>query len=281
MQPESEMRQFVIWPLNIVNVGEGNLLFGGIDGWLSGKLGERFPAFSEWTTGFPPVVLLIFVVALIASWRRDDAVARRVRVIGTVAAVTWIATMQVHGQTLWHFVWHLLPGAKAVRVIARYQIFLAVPVMLTVLWWLSRLAQRQTLLAFMLAALLFAEEINLKPPVFLDRLDMQNFLASVPPPPADCHSFYAVHGRDEDVKHSVNDGIYSTNIDAMLLAELYHLPTLIGLSSILPPGWHWTFLPSDSPAFRRAVDATIAYYRLSQVCELDIRQRRWSLHPAA
>jgi len=281
MQPESEMRHFAIWPLDIVNVGAGNLLFGGVDGWLSGALGERFPAFSEWTSGFPPVILVVFAVALIASWRRDDAIALRARVIATVAAVTWVATMQAHGLTLWHVVWHVVPGARAVRVIARYQIFLAGPVVLTVLWWLSRLARRRTSLALALAALLIAEEINLTPPVFLDRVEARRFLASVPPPPAACQSFYAVHGRDEDAAHSVNEGIYSTNVDAMLLAELYRLPTLIGLSSILPRGWGWTFLPSDSPAFRRELDATIARYRLRQVCELDIRQRRWTPRPVA
>jgi len=64
------------------------------------------------------------------------------------------------------------------------------------------------------------------------------------------------------------------SIDGMLLAELWHLPTINGYSSFQPPGYSLYF--PDSQDYSERIRRHVAQYQVTGLCGLDMMTNRWS-----
>ncbi|MDA8052442.1 MAG: hypothetical protein M0002_20980 [Rhodospirillales bacterium] len=105
------------------------------------------------------------------------------------------------------------------RAVSHYFIFLDFPVIVIVVWALERIRRRLPALGVVaLSALLLVEQINLVPPIALDRRQEMRFLAALPPPPADCRAFYATTEQPPPYMGPAIDGLFSGNVAAMLVA---------------------------------------------------------------
>jgi hypothetical protein len=101
-------------------------------------------------------------------------------------------------------------------------------------------------------------------------------LAAVPAPPEGCRSFYVTRADERYYEGSeVNDGIYRHSADAMVLAELIHLPTINGYASFQPPDYY-LFFP-DSPEYPGRIRAYVEQHQLEGLCGLDMMTRTWSV----
>ena len=88
--------------------------------------------------------------------------------LSLASLATWALTLRFGDATGWWLVWSAVPGAKAARVVARYQLVLAIPVIALAVLALSVWARRLPAAATgALAALLLRSRLGGEAPAAL------------------------------------------------------------------------------------------------------------------
>ncbi|NOG71044.1 hypothetical protein [Roseicella sp. DB1501] len=276
MHPWADVVRNAPEPIDVINVGPDNLLWGWLVQALNEALRPGFPAWSERMTGLPPLLLLLYLASLAWLARGPALPPGRLalwRALGLASLVTWLLTVQVGGVTAWSLVYAAVPGAKVPRVVARYQIFITLAVVLLAVAFLS--SRRWPVLPRLaLVALLLLEQANSYAPLFLDRTLEAGRLAAVPPPPAGCRAFWVSAARQESRFGEAVTDPYNHNSEAMIVAAVRHIPTVNGISTFNPPHWP-AGIPSD-PAYPAAVAAYAKAWGITGLCALDLQRMRWS-----
>jgi len=274
MHPWAEVTQASL--LDVIHVGERNWAWGWLIALLNGWLRPGFPFWSERMTGFPLLLLAGFAGACLWLARGGPAEPLQrawLRALALATLATWALTLKFGEHTLWHLAYAYLPGAKATRVIARYQIFLGVPVIALAMTFLASRAWPRWAIAG-LAALLLFEQGNAYAPRFLDRPLELGRLRAVPPPPAGCQAFWVSAARTESRFGEAVANPYNHNSEAMLVAEVLGLPTINGISTFNPPRW-----PDGNAGdadYAAAVRAYAKAWGVTGLCALDLRSFTWS-----
>ena len=272
MHSYAVLRPYLPSLLDTIRVGPGNLLFGWSDRLLAPA--SAATASTERLVGWPPVQLACFAIAAVWGWRRP-AMRPAILAVGILYAVS-LRVGEVSG---WWLVHHGVPGAKAIRVVARTWIVLAGPVLCIVLLWLQRLGAVRPRLAAALAVLLVAEQLSTGPNVaLLDRADEMRRLSAMLPPPPGCSAFAVLSARTDDPEALALLQLVSPNANAMLLAEVAGLPTVNGLSTFNPPG-HDLGAPI-SPGYLARVGAYAHAQKVTGLCGIDLRTGRWYEDPS-
>jgi hypothetical protein len=285
--------QYTLSPLDILHVGEANLLWGWLVRGLNNAFRPGFPAWSEQMTGFPVLLMLLFLGALAWAWRGAPVAAATpagradrpalLRAIALATLATWALTLRVGDASPWWLVYQHVPGAKAARVVARYQIFLAVPItglaLAALAAWSARLRPGTArAVAAGAALLLVAEQMNAYAPRFLDRPLELARLRAVPPPPPECRAFFVTAARAESRFGEEVANAYNHNTEAMLIAEVLGLPTINGISTFNPPHW-----PAGFPPQAEYLEAVRRYATIQGVaeglCGLDLQRFTWDIAP--
>ncbi len=250
-----------------LRVGPGNLLFGWSDRFVAP---DDFTSSAERIVGWPPVHLACLLAAA-WSWRQSRTIRPALVAIGVIYALT----LSIRGVTGWWLVYHLIPGGKAIRVVARTWIMLATgPVLCVVLLWLRDLGNRRPVAAAILATLLVAEQLSSGPDVArLDHRDELRRLDAVLPPPARCRAFTVLSARSDDPESNKIQQTLSANANAMLIAEAADIPTINGISSFNPPDWNAA--DPSSPSYLDRMRAYAHSHEVDGLCGLDLRTRRW------
>lgn len=284
-----EMLGYLVTPMvDMVNVGPDNWLWGWMfrpllalvhavlpdDPALAGRVLR-----GEHEAGFP---LLLCVLLIVAAWRivvrreLGDGEAPVIwRAFTLAMIVAWALTLQFWVTSPWSLVFYLVPGAKGMRVVSRYQLWLALPFLLIVVAnWRTRMA---TLLrsgpgwAVAIIALLLAENLSAETAAQLSRRVQRIALDGIPAPPEECRIFYAVATRvgERVYINAELNALYPHNVDAMFLAERWRVPTVNGFSTFNPPDWAFGDpLAADYDA--RAM-AYARRHALTGLCRLDMR----------
>ncbi|HJV80883.1 hypothetical protein [Noviherbaspirillum sp.] len=262
---------------NILQVGTDNLLFGRFyNAILSAVSPDYSPRGEYYNTGFSLVLFALFVfgcVRCLTQARRQKAdIVLHSLVIATL--VTWSLALNIDGFSAWYLVYRYFPGAKALNVIAAYQILLALPVVVVAVKYLSTQHNGRPLL-LLLSALLIAGEIN-EPYLNLDRQAELARIALPNAPPESCRAFYVSgweeQGRDEFPE--VVKSTYAHNVTAMLVAQFARIPTINGIASFNPPDWNFGY-----PARKDYDERVRAYaerHHVAGLCKLDLNSKQWS-----
>ncbi len=266
MHEFAAVRPFLLTLRDTVRVGPGNLLFGWSDALLfSGRTGWS----AERIVGWPPVFLACFAAA---AWPRRRWPLARVAALAVCAV--YLLTLSVGGRSGWWAVYHLVPGAKAIRVVSRAWIMLSLPMLCLVLVWLHRLGGNRPALAAILAVLLVAEQLSSGPNVAaMDRVAELHRLQSVLPAPAECRAFAVLSARRDDPEVDKALQTNSANANAMLIAEVAGLPTVNGVSTFNPRDWDAA--DPSRPDYVSRIAAYARAHELQDVCGLDLRTGRW------
>ena len=139
-------------------------------------------------------------------------------IVATLA--TWLLSLNFFGHSAWFFVFHLFPGAKALNAVTAYQIFLALPVIIIAVKYLSQ--QHAGLpLMMLISGILIAGEIN-KPYLDLDRRKELARIALPHLPPSQCRAFYVSGWKEDDSLGGFPEwfyNYYAHNVSAMLIAQ--------------------------------------------------------------
>jgi len=187
--------------------------------------------------------------------------------------------LQFRGHTLWKMVYILVPGAKAIRAVARYAIVLAFPMAIAfafiVQYGINQIASRKSVfLRASLGTVLFIVVIFALFEQLNDSYGMNysiraenariNKLASKLP--QDCAVFYvaaAPSGNEEEF------GEQNSMHDAMLVSVKRHVPTLNGRSGKYPAGWSLRNIKASE--YEDNVERWIQQHEIGgKVCRLEI-----------
>ncbi|WP_322518175.1 hypothetical protein SR870_11950 [Rhodopseudomonas palustris] len=265
---------FAPHPIDLLNVSRHNLMWGSLVREMVGPVvsddGERGLAVT-------PILLLAFVGFSTGLLRRDPAAAASrprwealfVWASLGVFVLSWLLTVQVGGTSAFALLYKTIPGAVAIRTGGRIQLLVNLWVVcglaLALDRWIAAARPdarlKRVVPAGLLLALCAAEQLNRNRSV-LTRSGQRALLASMPPAPADCRSFFI--DRPTDLR--------LFQFDALAIAQATGLPTLNGSSGVFPPDWgFWNYDAGYLPAVQRWIDA----HRLTGVCSYDQTDRRW------
>ena len=244
---------YLVWPFDLTNIGRSNYVWGWVYGSLQNLAQHLASPGSTWpesklsnehVSGFP--LLLFTIIALTAkraiARRTRDQFSPALRAFALATVIGWACTIQLGWFSPWHLIYILIPGAHGLRVVLRYQLFLILPALLIVVLVqrdrIGHAIEHRPLSAAAVAVMLIAEQLGAVESAQLSRAG-QRELVELPPPPAGCTAFYAVKARAaEPIYHSLeSDALYPHNVDAMFLAERWHVPTINGFSTYNPPDW--------------------------------------------
>jgi hypothetical protein len=280
-RPFADTFSYMAGPLDTINVGPRNLLWGPLLEPLFAAIRQRV-AEGEHQVGWPPLILLVTSWAAIhglgglgrpkpgqpADLRRFLAI-----VLAFSAGLLWFVSLNIGGHSLWILVFRFVPGAAAIRVPERIALVLNVAVILVVCTALDRLRVGKSGLRatafWCLSALLIVEQLNLVQTHRIDRRAEREIFAKVQKPPLGCRAFFLSNAA------SPARPFFSNQIDAMLVARDTGLPTLNGYSGWTPSGWSLNFLDASYSLHVRewAVEHNIAH----DLCSLDLRDGSWNM----
>lgn len=280
MHPFAAAFGYLPRPTDVLNVGGDNLLFGGLMTRLHAAWPKKFVAYGERLGGLSPPLLLAFLAACAWCWLAAPFRGRGlVRALCLASVVAWLLALDYGHLQPWRWIYAAVPGAKAVRVVARIQLFLAVPVIAAVGVAFAHAARRLPAWGTALAAavLLLGQPATTGPLFDTTRLRLQD-AASVPQAPAGCTAFFTREPQDRPERQPHEyDGLYSHNVDAMLIAGLIGLPTINGFSTFNPPGWN--FAHPGQPSYTGRVWTYAQERGLTGLCALNLRSMTWDAEP--
>lgn len=282
----NEYLVFAPTPIDIVNVGSENLVWSGLIHWLHLIRDDRLD-FTEVSIALTPTVQLLLVVSVILAIRSgfwpNDKRGRisRAFVVGgvSVCALFYLLTIKTHNVSLFHVLYAVVPGAKAIRVGYRGMVvanlFAATAIGLTfsrivrLAWHEPKpLIRRGTLAAVTaLLSLMVIEQVNLSQRSVLSRASERAYFSRLEPIPHECRTFYAAPQANRPAPY--------VQVDAMMIALDRHLPTINGHSGVLPPGWDFYDTEAadyEQRARRWALKRGIA----EGLCRADIDQGTWT-----
>ena len=231
--------------------------------------------------GYTPVFLCLTVGGAVFLRRRaragpakpDDLLAEA---FVAAAILGWLIELNYFGLRPWWLVYHLVPGASAIRTPFRVQLaglFFMCLAFSHIAARLLALAGRpgQPIRALVtlgaLLALCVVEQLG-APAEMRQSAEVESWLSVATPPPFPCDAFYVVPMPNSSQKW------WAHQSDAMMLSQKIHLPTLNGNSSWYPEGWG--LMHPEAPDYARNVIAWAKAHQLDDhVCGVDPRAGTW------
>jgi hypothetical protein len=308
-----------LYALELIRVGSSNWVWGWLESMLYAPLGlvttaaeSNYMPDYERISGFTPTVVLVFVLGLVITLRASRrsaqqaayiAKAHAIRELATLkpgewglnssrlvlafaltATIFWLLSSRWGEFSPWYWVYSYVPGGAAMRVPSRLLLFLSVfviPVTVSVLYQWHKSSRY---VPVVLAAFLLLEQVNTGPVHNLSRSDELVLLSQISPPPQGCEAFYVSASRPIQTGYSLLDGFYIPNIDAMVLASHWRVPTLNGMSTWAPAGW--ALERPESPGYEDAVRNWVRLKGLdpATLCALNMQTNTWqfpAFSPAA
>jgi len=285
----TDTARFLIAPSSLINVGVGNLVWGqALNEAMRGLTGHPM-AGGEARFGFPLGLLVTAVMGTIWAARRRPIMPLPFA-LGFALEIAIILMLKSPGDySLWRLIYEIFPGANAIRVVSRFLLFAVTPVVVIVCSWLDG-ARLPKWALIAIVVFLLIEEIQLAPPLMLNRARELAMLDAAGAPPAECRAFFVVSARSDidsarsearDISRAWNGepatmlfDNYRHNVDAMFIASYRNVPTINGFSTFNPPDWE--FSHSDAPDYLERIARYARRHGLTALCGLDVRRRpRW------
>lgn len=241
---------------SVLWMGDGNYLWG----WLSKAIvpDPRPSTWNELRVGLGLVSTVAWLgVTIWTVWRlraqkNEDPSPRLSAASGAFLTATVLATtlffligFNYGNHSPWYFIYEYFPGGKAIRAVARYVIFLSLPMAITFaflleqgLRWASEQKSKRTRTA-LTAAIVFVAALGVFEQFgafkvgstgFSKKTEEAYLKAMAAKLPANCTAFYIAPGSGT---HSTAEYHY----DAMMISIMTGIPTLNASSSQFPKGW--------------------------------------------
>jgi hypothetical protein len=274
-------------PIDIVNVGMKNFVWSQLIHRLH-LIPDNQLGFGEISISLTPMVQILLlasaVLAVLPRFWPVDGRGRTSRAIviasASACALMFVATVQTHHASFFHLLYVTLPGANAIRVGYRAMIvanlFAVTAIALTFdqafrLSWQEPRTMRNLVGLSALTALLsltVVEQVNLAQPGGLSRNSERQHLGDIDNAPRQCRSFYAAPQED-----ALSDDL---QVDAMMVAQAQHLPTLNGYSGFKPPAWDLG--ETDAADYEKRVMRWALRHGITEgLCRLDVNGRNWTV----
>ena len=248
----------------------------GVYNWVWGhSLGAfyllHFPKWEEARMGLPLAMVITAAFAAVRSlmrlWRKQPTfTARACAVVALSSAALYVATVRFGTHTFWWVVYKVVPGASGLRVPGRINVLLTLTVAAVCAMALNELFGKgrrngATWFGVALAAFLIAEQINLFEFAEVSRISELRYFGRFSGAPAGCEAFYVVRPRVP--------WIYPVGqVDGMILARWWNIPTINAYGGWPPPGWD--LYQFDEGYSNRAARYFMAHGMWDRACAADM-----------
>jgi hypothetical protein len=274
-------------PLDIINVGMDNIIWSRMIRSMH-LIGDDRLGNVELRIAMTPIVqILLLSSAFLAFHPRfwpdnDRGEIRRALVIGgaTVCVLFYLLTIKIHNFSLFHSLYAIVPGARAIRVGYRSMLVANLFAVTAIGMTFDRIARswlreprvplRRVGLAaiIVLLSLAASEQVNLSQPSTLSRSFERQYMRAVGRPPPACKTFYSA----PETKRAP----YEVQNDAMVIALAQGLPTVNGNSSLNPPGWD--FYDTNAPDYEQRAEAWAVKRGIAEgLCRVDVLSGAWTV----
>jgi hypothetical protein len=270
---------------DLVNVGDGNLLWGKILENLPGYPDQRLLN-AEARLSTTPLLMITMIVGAFLVVRHDKShrIVPRFRIdlilaLTITALVLQVISIRFGHFSLWWLVWKFVPGGSAIRVPFRLQFMTGLAVTLAVLlildyWYRAERLKggvKRSAALVALTAFLVIEQVNLTPTALIDRSQELARLDEVPPVPGICRTFYIADSNP------MGRPPFAYQIDAMLISQRADIPTVNGYSGWGPDGW--ALEDPTVTTYTKSADRWLRNNGLAdQACVLDQATMTWTPH---
>lgn len=192
----------------------------------------------------------------------------------------YLIGMRYGGSSPWYYVYQIFPGGGAIRAVARYVLFLALPIAVAFAYifdrslkWASnhpRLKVKRALSAaiVLIGAVIVVEQFSshkVGSTGFSVKTEEAYLKAMTAKLPGDCEAFYISPGV------AGTQNTYEYQYDAMLISILSGVPTFNASSSQFPPDWSMYFV--KEPDYESNIKKWIDSKQLKgKICRLEVGQ---------
>ncbi|MBQ3366907.1 MAG: hypothetical protein IJG43_09540 [Acidaminococcaceae bacterium] len=232
--------------IDVINVGQGNLLF---DKFPSLTVFHRQVVTMETVQGFSLVILAIYLYIFFQRNRYREYLKTKeetVRflvinacIISIVVVIVLSVKLGSDGSSLWYFLYNSMPGAKAIRAVARFWFYLSFPVAFVVAVRGDYIFAKKTirfrhLAGVILFIALFISNMRADGVIYDGRwrTDLEvDFLTNVTKPPSACKAFYIYDSGNKKIQ------AHSYQLAAYGIANHFGIKTVNGYSGNSPQGW--------------------------------------------
>ncbi|MGP0084523.1 MAG: hypothetical protein ACLP0B_12965 [Steroidobacteraceae bacterium] len=277
---------FAPTPIDLVNVGSQNLVWSGLIRGLHLIRDNRLDN-GEVSIALTPVVQILVASSAVLAfcqgfWPTNDAgrISRAFVIAGAcVCVLFYLLTIKTHNLSLFHVLYALVPGAKAIRVGYRGMVvanLFAVTAIGLTFDRVIRLTLQESHRSLRLSklgaatavlALAAIEQVNLSQRTILSRNFEHQHLAAVVNHPRECPTFY--------VAPQAGRAPFEVQIDAIMVAQKQGLPTINGYSGLNPPGWD--FYDTNTPDYERhAVRWALRRGVGENLCRVNVERGTWT-----
>lgn len=265
---------------DIINVGGNNYLWSPILRMIHFDFGKTM----EISSGFTFIFLVMFLGFVIGFFkRRNKENSTKDLIVYSLAAASIIIillTTKFHDRfSLWYVIYHIIPGATAIRALGRYMIVSQMLASIFILYHLNKLYENMrssskishqyvvaSLLIFVITAGVCAEQVN-KGYFVLNKNAQIDFLNKFNPD-SQCKLFY-INGPGPFSNNPI-----MSQIDALMVSMKLNMPTINGYSGNLPNGWHLS--DSSSPLYNHYVNQWVMSRGLEKnICSLNLNTARF------
>jgi hypothetical protein len=272
----------------LMQVGQNNLFNYPVFQRFIGIISPNYMPDLNWeyhNMGFTLTVSVLSILALVKFLRNFRILkSNLVYQLGITSFMFMVLIINEFGKSLWLYVYNYFPGGKALGVISVSLIFLAFPIYIVVVYYISTTIKRKLIL-LPIIALLVIGELN-SPPLKLDRRKEIEMNFTVSPPQITCNSFYVTGWDNQETNPGYWEWFnnqYAHNVSAMLLSQKLNIPTLNGMASFIPKdynlvGPNGTAFSPNSAEYKTRISKYIKDRNLDKVCLLDLNSKIWSPH---
>lgn len=273
MHPYQDAQIYLPKITNLINIGNQNLMWGMITRYL------HFQPDAEAVVGYPFFFLGILIFAMVyclKSTSNNSTIFYRPLTYSIIISI--LVSVAIFDFSFWYVIWKFFPGAKGLRVIFRYWIYLFFPMSILISYYLSMQVIRPLVaICFLIPALLILEQINMGHINNLNIKDQQILIDSAKLIPAQCQVFYVTGTRYKNIP--INLSMYLNNVDAMMISELTGIRTINGASTFNPPDWNFGYFPTET--YRDRIQSYIQKHKIKNLCSFDLVQKKWDTNETA
>jgi len=238
----------------------------------------------ELLAGFPLLTLFLFFACLFYFYfkRQDKDFAFDPSfplIMGFSVLIIMFLILRIFNFSLWLALYLFVPGASALRVIARYNVFLSLPISIVlafgaealILKWKIAKNFKIVFITFILLFLLLENTVSVTNTRWSIKGHREQF-AKVVPPPKDCKVF-AIMPKAK--KLGINlPFIYQ--LDAWVIANKFNLQTINGYSGHEPPYWGNLSDPNNLLKYEYGLRGWSKLYNLTNLCSYSQDLNKWS-----
>lgn len=220
---------------DFINVSDSNLVW-----YFPLKVREY-----EWElrTGFPLLTFFLFIVVLVRFFSlKMIKVCKTKHFIFYLAfsiLICFLLMIKFHSYSLWWFIYKFVPGGSSIRSVSRFTLFLAMPMGIMLALFLNEMQKkflkRYHFVFLLILCFIFLENQNKMSISSWKKSEINNYLTSVPSPPASCKTFFLLDIASE-IKHP-----FVINLDAWMIANKYDLFVINGYSGNGPKDYPFVY----------------------------------------